>query len=217
MATIERYKVPFSSCSLFLLSHRSSTNAEAMISSAISSPIWAPPYERAVNGRPMTTMDGYRRLDVAKKYVMQRKVEEEDELPNEEEEEEEAARETTTTEAVPFKACELCGTSTTPLWRTGPNGPKSVCNACGIKYRKRRRSAECHEEYVNTKPLSNPSKVGIEERLKEMQRKKQERMLMLVIEQRRKRKEWKMAAGKEEEAEAALLLMSLSSGILFHS
>ncbi|XP_072995787.1 uncharacterized protein [Typha latifolia] len=198
-----------------------------MISSAISSPIWASPYERAVNGRPMTTMDGYRRLDVAKKYVRQRKVEEEDELPNEEEEEdeeeeeeeeeEEAARETTTKEAVPFKACELCGTSTTPLWRTGPNGPKSVCNACGIKYRKRRRSAECHEEYVNTKPISNPSKVGIEERLKEMQRKKQERMLMLVIEQRRKRKEWKKAAGKEEEAEAALLLMSLSSGILFHS
>ncbi|CAM8972416.1 unnamed protein product [Rhodiola kirilowii] len=37
------------------------------------------------------------------------------------------------------KTCVDCGTSKTPLWRSGPAGPKSLCNACGIKSRKRRK------------------------------------------------------------------------------
>nr|XP_043613242.1 GATA transcription factor 16-like [Erigeron canadensis] len=37
-----------------------------------------------------------------------------------------------------IKTCVDCGTSKTPLWRGGPAGPKSLCNACGIKSRKRR-------------------------------------------------------------------------------
>ncbi|KAL8208901.1 hypothetical protein R6Q57_008313 [Mikania cordata] len=36
------------------------------------------------------------------------------------------------------KLCGDCKTSKTPLWRTGPAGPKSLCNACGIRYRKKR-------------------------------------------------------------------------------
>ncbi|KAM7481742.1 hypothetical protein LguiB_006325 [Lonicera macranthoides] len=36
------------------------------------------------------------------------------------------------------KCCGDCKTTKTPLWRTGPSGPKSLCNACGIKYRKRK-------------------------------------------------------------------------------
>ncbi|XP_073285452.1 GATA transcription factor 15-like [Primulina huaijiensis] len=39
-----------------------------------------------------------------------------------------------------IKTCVDCGTSKTPLWRGGPAGPKSLCNACGIKSRKKRRS-----------------------------------------------------------------------------
>ncbi|TYJ47997.1 hypothetical protein E1A91_A01G030900v1 [Gossypium mustelinum] len=35
------------------------------------------------------------------------------------------------------KTCANCGTSKTPLWRGGPAGPKSLCNACGIKSRKK--------------------------------------------------------------------------------
>ncbi|XVF41801.1 hypothetical protein PTKIN_Ptkin01aG0309700 [Pterospermum kingtungense] len=38
------------------------------------------------------------------------------------------------------KFCTDCKTTKTPLWRGGPAGPKSLCNACGIKYRKRRRA-----------------------------------------------------------------------------
>ncbi|XP_071693361.1 GATA transcription factor 15-like [Rutidosis leptorrhynchoides] len=39
-----------------------------------------------------------------------------------------------------IKTCVDCGTTKTPLWRGGPAGPKSLCNACGIRSRKRRRA-----------------------------------------------------------------------------
>ncbi|XP_047318761.1 GATA transcription factor 17-like [Impatiens glandulifera] len=38
------------------------------------------------------------------------------------------------------KTCVDCGTWKTPLWRGGPAGPKSLCNACGIRSRKKRRA-----------------------------------------------------------------------------
>ncbi|XP_062024741.1 putative GATA transcription factor 22 [Rosa rugosa] len=38
------------------------------------------------------------------------------------------------------RVCSDCSTNTTPLWRSGPRGPKSLCNACGIRQRKARRS-----------------------------------------------------------------------------
>ncbi|XP_059286684.1 GATA transcription factor 15-like isoform X1 [Lycium ferocissimum] len=38
------------------------------------------------------------------------------------------------------KTCVDCGTTKTPLWRGGPAGPKSLCNACGIRSRKKRRA-----------------------------------------------------------------------------
>lgn len=38
------------------------------------------------------------------------------------------------------KYCVDCKTTKTPLWRVGPTGPKSLCNACGIRFRKRRIS-----------------------------------------------------------------------------
>ncbi|KMT05856.1 hypothetical protein BVRB_7g165180 isoform B [Beta vulgaris subsp. vulgaris] len=39
-----------------------------------------------------------------------------------------------------LKRCTDCQTTTTPLWRGGPAGPKTLCNACGIKYHKKRRA-----------------------------------------------------------------------------
>ncbi|CAN1196768.1 GATA transcription factor 29 [Linum perenne] len=35
-----------------------------------------------------------------------------------------------------LKRCSLCNTFETPMWRRGPLGPKELCNACGIKFRK---------------------------------------------------------------------------------
>ncbi|KAL2945290.1 GATA transcription factor 16 [Bienertia sinuspersici] len=39
-----------------------------------------------------------------------------------------------------MKRCTECQTTNTPLWRGGPAGPKTLCNACGIKFHKRRRA-----------------------------------------------------------------------------
>ncbi|KAL9386247.1 hypothetical protein Peur_019371 [Populus x canadensis] len=38
----------------------------------------------------------------------------------------------------PYRRCTNlnCNTRNTPMWRSGPLGPKSLCNACGIKYKK---------------------------------------------------------------------------------
>lgn len=40
----------------------------------------------------------------------------------------------------PIRTCSDCNTTKTPLWRSGPRGPKSLCNACGIRQRKARRA-----------------------------------------------------------------------------
>lgn len=40
----------------------------------------------------------------------------------------------------PIRTCSDCNTTKTPLWRSGPQGPKSLCNACGIRQRKARRA-----------------------------------------------------------------------------
>ncbi|KAF0927170.1 hypothetical protein E2562_030977 [Oryza meyeriana var. granulata] len=39
------------------------------------------------------------------------------------------------------RQCANCDTMSTPLWRNGPRGPKSLCNACGIRYKKEERRA----------------------------------------------------------------------------
>lgn len=36
----------------------------------------------------------------------------------------------------PRRACARCGAVKTPQWRSGPSGSKSLCNACGTRYRK---------------------------------------------------------------------------------
>ncbi|CAN6457157.1 unnamed protein product [Victoria cruziana] len=38
------------------------------------------------------------------------------------------------------RTCVDCNTTKTPLWRSGPLGPKSLCNACGIRHHKARRA-----------------------------------------------------------------------------
>eukprot|EP00877_Chromochloris_zofingiensis_P008619 jgi/Chrzof1/400/Cz01g14140.t1 len=45
-----------------------------------------------------------------------------------------AARQQMSSSASPkMKACAQCGTTRTPQWREGPLGPKTLCNACGVK------------------------------------------------------------------------------------
>jgi hypothetical protein len=34
------------------------------------------------------------------------------------------------------RGCLNCGCQKTPQWRMGPTGPKTLCNACGVRFRK---------------------------------------------------------------------------------
>ncbi|KAG0224623.1 hypothetical protein BGW41_005031 [Actinomortierella wolfii] len=37
--------------------------------------------------------------------------------------------------AASIKRCVYCGCTTTPMWRRGPAGPSTLCNACGVKWK----------------------------------------------------------------------------------
>ena len=52
--------------------------------------------------------------------------------------------------------CGECGTSDTPLWRYGPNGSKSLCNACGIRWK---RLAQKKEKKLAVQHKTNEKKV----------------------------------------------------------
>ncbi|EEF48061.1 GATA transcription factor 21 [Ricinus communis] len=48
-----------------------------------------------------------------------------------------------------IRVCSDCNTTKTPLWRSGPRGPKSLCNACGIRQRKARRALAAAQASAN--------------------------------------------------------------------
>lgn len=48
------------------------------------------------------------------------------------------------------RRCLHCATEKTPQWRTGPLGPKTLCNACGVRY----KSGRLVPEY---RPASSPT------------------------------------------------------------
>lgn len=89
-----------------------------------------------------------------------------------------------------MKSCSCCHTTRTPLWRSGPSGPKTLCNACGIKYNKKRRQI-----------------LGID--------KSEKKKKMRMSKEKNIREIGKlMALGSKlrEEEQAAILLMALSCG-----
>ncbi|XP_071690999.1 GATA transcription factor 9-like [Rutidosis leptorrhynchoides] len=49
--------------------------------------------------------------------------------------------------------CLHCGSEKTPQWRTGPLGPKTLCNACGVRY----KSGRLVPEY---RPAASPTYVS---------------------------------------------------------
>lgn len=51
------------------------------------------------------------------------------------------------------RKCQHCGAEKTPQWRAGPLGPKTLCNACGVRY----KSGRLVPEY---RPASSPTFSG---------------------------------------------------------
>lgn len=58
--------------------------------------------------------------------------------------------ETTLQRSVATKKCTHCEVTKTPQWREGPMGPKTLCNACGVRY----RSGRLFPEY---RPAASPT------------------------------------------------------------
>lgn len=48
------------------------------------------------------------------------------------------------------RKCQHCGVDKTPQWRAGPTGPKTLCNACGVRY----KSGRLFPEY---RPANSPT------------------------------------------------------------
>ncbi|KAK7293874.1 hypothetical protein RJT34_16751 [Clitoria ternatea] len=75
------------------------------------------------------------------------------------------------------RKCLHCATDKTPQWRTGPMGPKTLCNACGVRYKSGRLVPEyrpaASPTFVLTKHSNSHRKVMELRRQKEMVRTQQ--------------------------------------------
>ncbi|KAL7122031.1 hypothetical protein ACP275_01G020300 [Erythranthe tilingii] len=75
------------------------------------------------------------------------------------------------------RRCVHCATDKTPQWRTGPMGPKTLCNACGVRYKSGRLVPEyrpaASPTFVMTKHSNSHRKVMELRRQKEMVRAQQ--------------------------------------------
>ncbi|KAK8547399.1 hypothetical protein V6N13_098109 [Hibiscus sabdariffa] len=75
------------------------------------------------------------------------------------------------------RKCLHCATDKTPQWRTGPMGPKTLCNACGVRYKSGRLVPEyrpaASPTFVLTKHSNSHRKVLELRRQKEMLRAQQ--------------------------------------------
>ncbi|CAN6308607.1 unnamed protein product, partial [Urochloa humidicola] len=134
------------------------------------------------------------------------------------------------------KACTECHTTKTPLWRGGPCGPMSLCNACGIRYRKKRRealgldankAAAAGEQQPQRKKkaaavaAAAAAAASKRERVREKEAEADEVTVELrtvgfgkeVVLKQRRRMRRRRRLGEEERA--AILLMALSSGIVY--
>ncbi|KAJ8555496.1 hypothetical protein K7X08_012992 [Anisodus acutangulus] len=72
------------------------------------------------------------------------------------------------------RKCLHCATDKTPQWRTGPMGPKTLCNACGVRYKSGRLVPEyrpaASPTFVLTKHSNSHRKVLEIRRQKELTR-----------------------------------------------
>ncbi|XP_042414671.1 GATA transcription factor 23-like isoform X2 [Zingiber officinale] len=108
-------------------------------------------------------------------------------------------------DSISIRACSNCSTTKTPLWRSGPHGPKSLCNACGIRQRKVRRAMEAAAVCSVTKeekPCN--SSVPFKKRYKFTSSSKQKKLFV----------DEAVVVPVKDERDAAILLMGLSCGLI---
>ncbi|XP_019419643.1 PREDICTED: GATA transcription factor 15-like [Lupinus angustifolius] len=116
------------------------------------------------------------------------------------------------------KSCTHCKTTKTPLWRAGPAGPKTLCNACGIRYRKKRDSMVGMNKGHERKREKSERKfdVGVNKDLNKSLKMKLNALGKEVLLHQSNsivKKQRKNRLGEEEQA--AFCLMALSCGFVF--
>uniref|UniRef100_A0A5B7B3G0 GATA transcription factor n=1 Tax=Davidia involucrata TaxID=16924 RepID=A0A5B7B3G0_DAVIN len=81
----------------------------------------------------------------------------------------------------PVRKCLHCASEKTPQWRTGPMGPKTLCNACGVRYKSGRLVPEyrpaASPTFVSAKHSNSHRKVIELRRQKELQMSQQQQFL----------------------------------------
>ncbi|XP_051134799.1 GATA transcription factor 12-like [Andrographis paniculata] len=74
----------------------------------------------------------------------------------------------------PGRKCLHCASEKTPQWRTGPMGPKTLCNACGVRYKSGRLVPEyrpaASPTFISAKHSNSHRKVLELRRQKELHR-----------------------------------------------
>ncbi|KAE8705885.1 angio-associated migratory cell protein-like [Hibiscus syriacus] len=135
----------------------------------------------------------------------------------------------------PIRVCADCNTIKTPLWRSGPRGPKSLCNACGIRQRKARRAmaAAANGTIVGAETTTSAKSSKVKTKAKRtsigrMAKLKNTKMCKLSSQSQGRRKklcfeDLRVILSKnsafhrvfpQDEKEAAILLMALSYGLV---
>ncbi|XP_073060248.1 GATA transcription factor 15-like [Primulina eburnea] len=109
------------------------------------------------------------------------------------------------------KCCSGCRTTRTPLWRGGPEGPKSLCNACGIKYNKKRRQLMGLDIGRSTHKKKKRTAVNRGNGVREILKMRFMASGSEVVLQR----SGKLLSKLREEEQAAILLMALSYGSVY--
>ncbi|KAG1346349.1 putative GATA transcription factor 22 [Cocos nucifera] len=129
-----------------------------------------------------------------------------------------------------IRVCSDCSTTKTPLWRSGPQGPKSLCNACGIRQRKARRAMAAATAAAAGGGLlatNTPSKVQKEKRTDEDHTTTNKKRCKIDT-TRTAQKKFQMDDSTmslsnnsafhrvfpQDETDAAILLMALSCGLI---
>ncbi|KAK3027079.1 hypothetical protein RJ639_040911 [Escallonia herrerae] len=79
------------------------------------------------------------------------------------------------------RRCLHCASEKTPQWRTGPMGPKTLCNACGVRYKSGRLVPEYRPAssptFVSARHSNSHRKVIELRRQKELQRAQHQQLL----------------------------------------
>ncbi|KAL5698756.1 hypothetical protein ACHQM5_029750 [Ranunculus cassubicifolius] len=111
------------------------------------------------------------------------------------------------------RTCSDCNTTKTPLWRSGPRGPKSLCNACGIRQRKARRAMAAAQAEGGETSSTSVTKLHIKKKRCKPSGQNQKKLCFEDFVINLSKNSAYQQVFPQDEKEAAILLMALSCGL----